>query len=80
MSNVNGAYLCFARRCGCTCILKKMLLDSNMDINANDMLTPDAVLGAVGGATPLVAPPIDKLCDGPTTKQGNSAGSIDQSA
>ena len=60
--------------------LKKMLLDSNMDINANDMLTPDAVLGAVVGATPLVAPPIDKLCDGPTTKQGNSAGSIDQSA
>ena len=61
-------------------VVESMLLDSNMDINANDMSTPDSVLGAVGGATPLDAPSIDKLCDGPTTKQGNSAGSTDQSA
>ena len=61
-------------------VVESTLLDSNMDINANDMSTPDSILGAVGGATPLVAPSIDKLCDGPTTKQGNSAGSTDQSA
>ena len=51
-----------------------------MDINSNDMSTNGSVLGAVGAATPLLVSPIDKLCDGSTMKQGNSAGITDQSA
>ena len=35
-------------------VVESMLMDSNMDSSANDMSTHDSVLGAVGGATPLV--------------------------
>ena len=47
-------------------VVESMLMDSNMDSSANDMSTHDSVLGAVGGATPLVAPLIDNLGDGAT--------------
>ena len=55
-------------------------MDSNMESSVNDMSTHDSVLGAVGRATPLVAPQIDNLCDGATLNQRISAGMNDQSA
>ena len=61
-------------------VVESMLMDSNMDSSANDMSTHDTVLGAVGGATPLVAPLIDNLGDGATSNQRISAGRNDQSA
>ena len=61
-------------------VVESMLMDSNMDGSANDMSTHDSVLGAVGGATPLVAPLIDNLGDGATSNQRISAGRNDQSA
>ena len=61
-------------------VVESMLMDSNMDSSANDMSTHDSVLGAVGGATPLVALQIDNLYDGATSNQRISAGMSDQSA
>ena len=51
-----------------------------MESSANDMSTHDSVLGAVGGATPLVAQLIANLGDGATSNQRISAGMNDQLA
>ena len=61
-------------------VVESMLMDSNMDSRTNDMSTHDSVLGAVGGATLLVARQFDNLCDGATSNQRISAGINDQSA